>query len=216
MHSKCVFFDGEVHRYCKIKKRPKALEKSMVVAVALVTIVMMVIVVMAAAAVVVIVIMLVAAAAVIMMMIVVITVGAGVLRKDAGQQLGNRFVRRAGDAGVERDISVIQRDLRAHADAAADERIHAELLEHTGEGAVSAAGDRHDALGHLAVFDFINLELLRMAEVLEDLTVFVGDCNFLHNTVLLKNNRIYILIIHPIWQKSSAKHITEADPKWER
>lgn len=117
-----------------------------------------------------------------MIVVMAVAVGAGILRENAGEQLGNCLVRRAGDAGIELDIGVIQRDLRAHADAAANQRIHALRGEETGERAMTAALRRDDGADHLAVLHFIDLELLGVAEVLENLTIFVSDCN-LHKTI---------------------------------
>lgn len=117
-----------------------------------------------------------------MIVVMVIAVGAGILRENAGEQLGDRLIRGAGDAGIELDIGVIQRDLRAHADAAANQRIHALRGEETGERAMTAALRRDDGTDHLAVLHFVDLELLGMAKVLENLTVFVSDCN-LHQTI---------------------------------
>ena len=135
-------------------------------AMALMTVMIMVI--MAAAA----------AMVVIMIVVMMIAVGGAILREHAGDQLGNGFVRGTGDAGVELDVRVIQRDLRAHADAAADQRVNAQFFEQTSQRAVAAAGDGDDRAAHFAVVDLVDLELLGVAKVLEDLAVFVGDCDF--------------------------------------
>lgn len=154
---------------------PRALLDLVVVAMAFVAVVMMVLVVM-----------LMAAAAFVVMMIVMGAVRAGILRQHAGQQPGDRLVRGAGNARVERDVCVVQRDLCTHSDASTDQRIHTKVGQHAGKRAVAAAGDGDDfALHPLSLPNSIHLELGGMAEVLEDLAVFVGDCDF-HNDILLK------------------------------
>ena len=140
----------------------------MIVAVAL-TVMMVMIVVMTAGAVV----------AVLMVVMMVVAVGLAVMRQDTGQQLGDGDVRLAGAARVELDVGVIQRHLSAHADAAADQGVYAHLLEHTGERAVAGAIGVNDFLsGDLAILDGVELELSSVAEVLEDLTVFIRNSYF--------------------------------------
>ena len=148
----------------------------MIVAVALMAIVMVMIVTA-------VVIMVMAAAAFAVMVIMMIAVGGAVLRENAGQQLGDGFIGRAGDSGIELDIRVVQRDLRAHADAAADEGIHALRFKEARQRTVAAAHRGHDDARQLAVDDFVDLKLLSMAEVLKDLTVFISDSDFhMHHT----------------------------------
>lgn len=150
----------------------------MIVAVALMAIVMVMIVTA-----VVIMVMVMAAAAFAVMVIMMIAVGGAVLRENAGQQLGHGFIGRAGDSGIELDIRVVQRDLRAHADAAADEGIHALRFKEACQRTVAAAHRGHDDARQLAVDDFVDLKLLSMAEVLKDLTVFISDSDFhMHHT----------------------------------
>ena len=92
-------------------------------------------------------------------------------------------LRFAADAAVELDTGLRQCHLGTAADAAADQGIHALLHQEARQRAVAAAvGVHHFLPDDLAVRHFIDLELLRVAEVLENLTVFIGNCNF-HNGI---------------------------------
>ena len=69
--------------------------------------------------------------------------------------------------------------LGSAADTAANQGIHAPLHQEASQRAVAAAvGVHHFLPDDLAVRHFIELELLRVAEVLENLTVFIGNCDF--------------------------------------
>ena len=98
----------------------------------------------------------------------------------AGEMLGDRLVRRALDARQDADARLAERLDGAGADAAADQRLDLVLLQETGERTVAAALCADD-LRRLdgAVLDIVELECLRMAEVLEHRTsfIFIGDCN---------------------------------------
>ena len=95
------------------------------------------------------------------------------------QQGGHRPVGVPRRAGVESDARLGQSVSGAAADAAADEGLHAVLPQEARQGPVAAAvGVHHPAGDHRAVFHVVELELLRVAEVLEYLTVFISDCDF--------------------------------------
>ena len=100
--------------------------------------------------------------------------------KRAGEMLCDSLVRRALDAGIDADAGIRERFDRARADAAADERIDFVFLQEAGECAVTAAL-RADNLRFLygILLDVVELECLRVAEVLEHRAVFVfiGDCD---------------------------------------
>ena len=73
--------------------------------------------------------------------------------------------------------------LEAAADAAADERVHAVLHQKACQCAVTAAVGVNDfRMSDFAVRSFIKLELFGVAEMLKNLTVFIGNCNF-HNGI---------------------------------
>lgn len=62
---------------------------------------------------------------------------------------------------------------------AADQGIHLTVLQKASQGPVSAAiGIHHLGGGYGAVLHIIELELCRVAKVLEHLAVFIGDCDF--------------------------------------
>jgi len=112
-------------------------------------------------------------------MVVMITADVGIVCKRACQQGVHRRVRLAADAAVELDTGLRQCHLRTAADTAANQGIHAPLHQEASQRAVAAAvGVHHFLPDDLAVRHFIELELLRVAEVLENLTVFIGNCDF--------------------------------------
>ena len=72
-----------------------------------------------------------------------------------------------------------QSHLRAAADTAADQRIDALSLQKSGQRAVAAAHRVDDfCTDDCTVFYFVNLKLFRVAEMLENLALFICNCNF--------------------------------------
>ena len=79
----------------------------------------------------------------------------------------------------------------AAADAAADENVGLQLAEETGQSAVAAAvGGDNTQLRDLTVFHVIELKSFGVAKVLENLAVFIGNCNS-HNSISF---RFFILL----------------------
>ena len=92
----------------------------------------------------------------------------------SGQSLSRR-VRAAGYAAVQLDACRCQRRLGTAANAAADQGVHPQRAQHTCQRAVAVAVAVHHLGGNdLALLHIIELELLCVAEVLEDLSVFIG------------------------------------------
>ena len=112
----------------------------------------------------------------------VVVVGADRVRvvlELTGQQGLHLGVRAAGGAGKEPDAGLRQGIPGAAADAAADQRVYPVGLQKAGQGPVAAAaGAHHLAGGHFAAVDLIELELFRVAKVLEHLAVVVGYRDF--------------------------------------
>ena len=100
-------------------------------------------------------------------------------------------VRRALNTGIEFYTRIGQRHLRAHADATADQRVNFRCLKESGQRAVSASiGVYYLFSCDPAVLCVIQLELFGMTEMLEDFSVFIGDCDshtctsFLHDFLI--------------------------------
>ena len=111
----------------------------------------------------------------------VVVVAGGHLGKleSACQQLGDTRISVAGAAGVQLDACLCQSHLGTAADAAADEAVYPVGSQEARQGAMAAAVGVHYLGGDYgAVFHIVELELSRMAEVLEDLSVFIGNCDF--------------------------------------
>ena len=106
-------------------------------------------------------------------MTVVVALRVGVELQIARRERLRRCVRGAGHAAVELDARFRERVARAHPDAAADQRVRLRRLQESGQRAVAAAVRVHDLLADdFAALRIVELELLCVAEVLEDLSVF--------------------------------------------
>ena len=116
-------------------------------------------------------------------MVMMIAMDIGIIPQISTQQRRNRLVRTAADAAVEGNAHVSQRRLCSAADAAADQCGNSVLHQESGQCAVTAAIGVNDfRMSDFTVRSFIKFELFGMAEMLKDLTVFIGNCNF-HNGI---------------------------------
>ena len=132
------------------------------------------------------------------MMVVVVAPGVGIIREPAFGQRLDRRVRGAVHAAVELDPRLSQRILCPHADAAADQCIRMRCFQEAGQCAVPAAVGWYDLLrDNYTVLHIVELELLRVAKVLEDLSVFVSYCNS-HIACSFLNDILCSLIVEPI------------------
>ena len=119
--------------------------------------------------------------------IVVITSGIVCIGEGTGQQFGYPLIGVTGAAGVEPDPGFRQGHLGAGADAAADQAVYLLICQEAGQRTMAAAVGVHDLRGdHLASRYIIELELLRMAEMLKNRSVLISHCNFhVHVSFLL-------------------------------
>lgn len=108
----------------------------------------------------------------------VVTLGIGIIFQSALDQCFGCFVRRTRYAAVEFDARFGQRILSAHADAAAEQGVHLRDFQEACQCAVPAAVSGHNLfLDDFTVLHIIELELLRVTEVLENLSVFISYRN---------------------------------------
>ncbi len=106
-------------------------------------------------------------------MTVVVALRVGIIPECALRKRYGCCVRRTGYAAVELDARLCQCILSTHADAAADQGIHLRGFQEARQRAMPAAVGRHDLfLNDFTVLHIIELELLRVTEVLENLSVF--------------------------------------------
>ena len=113
------------------------------------------------------------------LMVMVVTVNIGIVAQISAEQCVHRCVSVPADTAVELDTRLGQSCLRTAADASANQSVHAVLHQEACQCAVTAAVGVNDfRMDDFAVRSFINLELLGVAEMLKDLTVFIGNCNF--------------------------------------
>lgn len=117
------------------------------------------------------------------LMVMVVTVNIGIVAQISAEQCAHRCVSVPADTAVELDTRLGQGCLRTAADASANQSVHAVLHQEACQCAVTAAVGVNDfRMSDFAVHSFIKLELLGVAEMLKDLTVFIGNCNF-HNRI---------------------------------
>ena len=96
----------------------------------------------------------------------------------------------SADTSIELDTRIGKCHLRTAADPAADQYRYILLCEKSRKRTVTATVRIHDRCGNdLTVLYCVDLELLRVSEVLKDLSVFVSNCNF-HIFILLIINYI--------------------------
>ena len=118
-------------------------------------------------------------------MVVVVAMSIRVIDQTACHIICYYAVRTAGNAAKQLDACLCQSHLRTGADAAAENDVDAMLEQEADQCAVALPVGENDLTAEdAAVFDFIEFELCRMAEVLEYLAVFIRNCDF-HFCILL-------------------------------
>lgn len=131
-------------------------------------------------------------------MAVVVAFGIGIILQRTLCQSLHGCIGRTGNPAVELDSRLGQRILRTHADAAADQCIRLGGFQESGQCAVTTAIGWYDLLGNdLAILHVVELELLGVAEMLEDLSVFVSYCDS-HSSCSFLSDTLCSLIIEPI------------------
>ena len=112
-------------------------------------------------------------------MVMVVTVNIGIVAQIPVEQCAHRRVSVPADTAIELDTRLGQSCLRTAADASANQSVHAVLHQEACQCAVTTAVGVNDfRMSDFAVHSFIKLELLGVTEMLKDLTVFIGNCNF--------------------------------------
>ena len=123
-----------------------------------------------------------AAAGVAFSVAVMVAAHGRVIGKLACQEIMHGCISFALYAAVKGDASAGQSILGTGADAAANQGVDVFLLQEGGQSAVACAiAVKHMGLFDGSVLDGIDFELAGVAEVLENLSVVIGDCEF-HET----------------------------------
>ena len=130
-------------------------------------------------------------------MAVVVAFGIGIILQRTLCQSLRGCIGRTRNPAVELDSRLGQRILRTHADAAADQCIRLGGFQESGQCAVTTAIGWYDLLGNdLAILHVVELELLGVAEMLEDLSVFVRHCDS-HRVCSFLRDVFRSLIVEP-------------------
>ena len=88
-----------------------------------------------------------------------------------------RIIRASGDAAVKLNSGFCQRILSSCSDSAADQRVYLQIRKKACQSAMPASICIYNLLFcNFPIFHIIDLELLRMSEVLEYFSVFIGYC----------------------------------------
>lgn len=143
------------------------------------------------------------AASVSIAVVVVMVVAANVriVAEGTGNKGFHGCVRIAGNTAIEPDACCCQGHLRTAADSTADQYIGIEGGENPGQSAVTAAVGVHDLGGqNLPILDIVDLKLLRVTKMLENLAVFVGNCDS-HN---MFSFRFFVLGVNELLETAAA------------
>lgn len=113
------------------------------------------------------------------MMFVMAALDIRVILQRTGQEGLNGRVCVSLYAAEQTDICFCQRHLRAAADAAADQCIHALRRKEACQRAMAAAIGIYDLRREdFPILCFIYFELSSVSKMLEDLTILISDCDF--------------------------------------
>ena len=113
-----------------------------------------------------------------LLVVVVGAAGVGVKDQRAGKISRRSAVGVAGNAAAQPDAGLCQRHLCPAANAAAQQHIYAVAHQKAHQCAVTLpVGGDHLGTGNAALLGGVQLELRRVAEVLEHLTVFIRNCD---------------------------------------
>ena len=113
------------------------------------------------------------------MMVMVVAFGIGIISKVPCNKALYRLVCISVDTAIELNACLGKCHLCAAANAAADQHIDIELGKKTGKCAMSASVGVDDLCRkNFIAFNGINLELLRVTEVLKNFTITISYCDF--------------------------------------
>lgn len=117
------------------------------------------------------------------MLLVVVAAGyVGIEFQRTIEQILDGFIGTARNAAIEVDRGFGQTLFRPAADAAGNDGVDFLGLQEADQGAVALTIGTDDVgLDDMAVFDIIDLELCRMAEMLEYIPIFIRNCYSHHN-----------------------------------
>ena len=125
-----------------------------------------------------------------MFVVVVIASNLGIEVQLIRKQCVNRIVARTADTAVKLDACLRKSHLCATADTSADENVSADDCQKSRKCSVSLSVGIDYFKGYdRIILNLINLELLRVTEMLKDLSVFVSNCYF-HAFIFLIINYI--------------------------
>ena len=113
------------------------------------------------------------------MMVMVVTFGIGIISKVTCNKALYCLVCISCDTTIEMNARLGKCHLCATSNAAADQHIYIELGKKAGECAMSASVGVDDLSGeNFITFNGINLELLRVTEMLKNFTITISYCDF--------------------------------------
>ena len=111
----------------------------------------------------------------VMVLSVVVALYMGIEIQLSCQECFHSRVRIAGNTAIQLNVSRCQGHLGAAANTTADQNLRVQRVQNTCQRAVAAAvGIHHLGRNDLALSHIIDFELLGVAKVLEDLTVFIS------------------------------------------
>lgn len=127
-------------------------------------------------------------------MVVVRTANIGIILQLTGKKCFHSGIRIPSDAAKQPDAGLGKSHLGTTADAAANQRVHAQLGQQPSQGAVTTAVGIDDLCGYDAIIlNFIDFELCRVPKVLKNSSAGIGYCDFHNDSPLYSDNTIILL-----------------------
>jgi len=119
-----------------------------------------------------------AAAFMVVMLTMVVALDVGIVHQISGNQGLHCAICVAGNAAKQPDSRCCQSHLGAAANAAANQNIGIQCCQNASQSTMTAAIGIHHLRGDdLAILHIIDLELLCVAKMLENFSVFIGYCD---------------------------------------
>ena len=118
------------------------------------------------------------AAVTFMVMLVAVAVGIGTELKISFCKCLGGCIRRSAYSCTESDSGIGKSHLGSHSDSTADEDIGMDCVEESCQSSVAVSVGVYDLLADdFSVLDIVEFELFSVSEMLEDLPVFISDCD---------------------------------------
>ncbi len=132
------------------------------------------------------------------MMVMVVAPGIRIIFQSSVSKSFRGSIRRSLNARIKLDPGIRKRHLRTHTNASADQGVRLHSLQEACKSAMTASVGVNNLLADdFTLFNIVQLKLLCMTEVLEDLSIFICDCDshgmysFLYDFLINLNRLVF-------------------------